>query len=345
VPGLPEAMHAASGCPMAAQLAALQQLLPRLEALPSVRSASINRSSVPIIALTATLPAANAGGAADGASVELQLDISLHSEIHAGLPAAQHVRMLHSLLPALQPLVLTLKQLLHRHGLKSAFTGGLSSYALVVLVSRFLLDRHALKFETLLRPSTAARNAAADSADATGATNTPLLPPGAYTPLEQRSLGGLLLECMHFIGTVFDPQRHAVWSGRRPTRQHGPLIGTSTLEYGFVCRDSSAELDAFALQPLVCADPVLQGNNVGKTCYRIGQIQRLFREAAAAALEASESAACRLEAVLAAASAKAEEAHGSNEAARALSVEVGTEVATAEAQVIEALFSGGNGSA
>ena len=50
------------------------------------------------------------------------------------------MRWLHSALPPLQPLVLALKELLRRHELKSTFTGGLSSYALTVMVSHFLAN-------------------------------------------------------------------------------------------------------------------------------------------------------------------------------------------------------------
>jgi hypothetical protein len=64
------------------------------------------------------------------------------------------VRWLHALLPPLAPLVVMLKALLHRHGLKSTFTGGLSSYALVILVARFLMDRPRLRCR-LWAPTTA----------------------------------------------------------------------------------------------------------------------------------------------------------------------------------------------
>lgn len=125
---------------------------------------------MPIIALSAALP---------GTTAELHLDISLHTSQHGGLQAAQHVRMLHSLLPALQPLVLIIKGVLHTHGLKTAFTGGLSSYALVVLISRFLLDRHALHY-----PCSVPDEAAA-----------------VQNEMPRLSLATLLLECMHFLGT------------------------------------------------------------------------------------------------------------------------------------------------
>ena len=85
-PGIAEAC--AAGCDMmTAQMGLLQQLAPRLEALPSVKSVSINKSSVPVIALTFALPGPRAPGLPD----ELHLDVSLHSELHAGLQAVREV--------------------------------------------------------------------------------------------------------------------------------------------------------------------------------------------------------------------------------------------------------------
>ena len=119
VPGL-------EGLPdMQAQLHLLAALHARLERLPGVTSASIQKSVVPIVTLTA-----------ESGAEELHLDISLHTPQHSGLLAAQHVRQLHLVLPALQPLLLVLKQLLRHQQLKAAYTGGLSSYALTIMTAR-----------------------------------------------------------------------------------------------------------------------------------------------------------------------------------------------------------------
>jgi len=248
VPGL----AGSADCSMGAQLALLELLQPQLAQLPGVVSTAINKASVPIIALSAVLP---------GTATELHLDVSLHTEHHGGLQAAQHVRMLHTLLPVLQPLVLILKELLHRHSLKSAFTGGLSSYALVVLVSRFLLDRHALRYPCSVTP----------------------YPEGDGWRPEHggpHSLASLLLECMHFLGSVFDPKRHAVRHPRPSPRSGHVLPGKHVLEFGFVHREHR-DLEQFAMHPLLCADPIRLDNNIGKTCYRIHQIQALFAATAA----------------------------------------------------------------
>ncbi|CCI42241.1 unnamed protein product [Albugo candida] len=61
-----------------------------------------------------------------------------HSPGHSGLSARDLVFSYQTQMPALRPLVLVLKRHLKALGLNCAFTGGLSSYALVLLVVRFL---------------------------------------------------------------------------------------------------------------------------------------------------------------------------------------------------------------
>ena len=46
-----------------------------------------------------------------------------------------------------------------------------------------------------------------------------------------------------------------------------------------------------AHHPLYVSDPVKPTNNAGVACYRIGQIQKLFREVAAAAVTRLDAAA------------------------------------------------------
>eukprot|EP01099_Mayorella_cantabrigiensis_P003172 TRINITY_DN2470_c0_g2_i1.p1 TRINITY_DN2470_c0_g2~~TRINITY_DN2470_c0_g2_i1.p1 ORF type:complete len:1346 (+),score=243.05 TRINITY_DN2470_c0_g2_i1:42-4079(+) len=62
--------------------------------------------------------------------------------VHTGLPACRIIKELKQQYAPLEPLVLILKQLLSERGLNNAYTGGLSSYCLVFLVSSFLQLRH-----------------------------------------------------------------------------------------------------------------------------------------------------------------------------------------------------------
>lgn len=377
VPGLdspPDGSLDVSNGPMAAQLEALHKLLPRLSSVPSVASATVNRSSVPVIALTAEVsaPSADADGAktslaaADGGEqpagpagetdappapkTTLSMDVSFHTPQHRGLVAAGHVRWLLMHLPYLPPLVMLLKALLHKHGLKTTFTGGLSSYALVTMVARFLLDRHALGYsrppQTPDEPAPTAppmppMPPAADAAAPADHTHThatptltegeapreapptpapiPQLPPGApvaggmYVPVglsgpSGPSLGALLLELLTFYADVFEPSRHAILGS------YG-LFGAPPPGCGFVERVSLGPLvnahvpppphrrhkplklkreDPFPMEPLVCVDPTDLANNTAKACYRVGQLQKLFRAAAKAVAATADAHAAAI---------------------------------------------------
>lgn len=245
---------------MQAQLHALAALQARLERLPGVTSACIQKSAVPIVTLTAV----SAAGAED-----LHLDISLHTPQHSGLLAAQHVRQLHLVLPALQPLLLVLKQLLLHQQLKATYTGGLSSYALTVMTAHFLLDGSAGpgRGERRRPPLVIAHDSDA------------LPPSGSREPTT--TLATLLLACLHFFGEVFDGKKHAVCAGYGCTEDSA--LG------GFVTREHRA-LEAFELHPILVCDPVCPTNNVAKGCYRIAQIQRVFQQAAGAAIAAANAA-------------------------------------------------------
>lgn len=240
-----------------AQLQALKKLLPRLEALPV--KASIQKSSVPIIALEVT----------EGTAAGLKVDLSLHSLRHSGIMAAQNICWLQAGLPALQPLTLILKELLRLHDLKSTYTGGLSSYALTNMVALFLL----------LSPMVRAERAA-DAAAAKGAAPPTALPPSpSGSPV---ALATLLLELLHFYGCLFDPAAHALAWDRGVHDEPVVVIGR---------RHSSGALAVHEHAPLLIFDALDATNNVGKCCYRFSLIQKVFRCAAAAGRAAATAAA------------------------------------------------------
>lgn len=77
------------------------------------------------------------GGLATG----LGLDVSFQTATHSGLSSIQLVNRLVRELPLLRPLVLMVKRILRANGLNDSFTGGVSSYGVVLLVASFL-ERH-----------------------------------------------------------------------------------------------------------------------------------------------------------------------------------------------------------
>jgi len=348
---------------MDAQLSALELLLPHLSAVPGVVSATINRSVVPVIAVTADAAAfaatAKDGRTTGGSNQCLQIDISIHTERHRGLVAADHIRWLCSSLPPLAPLVVFLKVLLQKADLKSAFTGGLSSFALVLMVARFLIDRPMLRYtrwggvrrtqsvdrlvaaadlEHISSTSRAAAEAdlvssfepltvepasasagciatdAALSAVAAAATDAAVAAAAAAAAAAtgsgeagrahavvggldcashvdaKPSLGTLLLEVLGFYGHIFDPKRHAILGG----------VGMGAIPpagCGFALRrdipcliglcQAMTPFDPFAMQPLLCIDPVDLSNNAARACYRIAAVQKLFAQTAASAVTAA----------------------------------------------------------
>ena len=69
-------------------------------------------------------------------AVEVNLDVSFDSPSHSGLAAASLVRQLMQDLPALTPLTLLLKVVLARKDLNDPYTCGLSSYGLLLMLTK-----------------------------------------------------------------------------------------------------------------------------------------------------------------------------------------------------------------
>ncbi|XP_020573232.1 uncharacterized protein LOC110019761 isoform X2 [Phalaenopsis equestris] len=72
----------------------------------------------------------------------IRLDISFKSTSHTGLQTSELVRKLTQQFPASVPLALVLKKFLADRSLDHSYSGGLSSYCLVLLITRFLQHEH-----------------------------------------------------------------------------------------------------------------------------------------------------------------------------------------------------------
>lgn len=266
VPGLdgmpPDGSLDTSRGPLPAQLDALRLLLPRLAQLKGVATASVNKSAVPVIALTADVPAEaevekgtedaesvtgessssadSSDCGADGAAArstaaasassppQLCMDVSINTPLHRGLMAAHHVRWLHSQLPFLPPLVMLLKALLHKHSLKTTYTGGLSSYALVTMVSRFLLDRHALLY--LRPPQTPPPQSEAVAPPAALEPIQPPLPPEPPSDSAKTTTTEVTIGAMPPLPPMMPPLPPPQ---QQPTT--GGLVGGGSLSGGMIC--------------------------------------------------------------------------------------------------------------
>ncbi|KAJ4804100.1 Non-canonical poly(A) RNA polymerase PAPD5 [Rhynchospora pubera] len=121
----------------------------------------------------------------------IRLDISFKSPSHTGLQTSELVRELIQQFPASVPLALVLKKFLADRSLDHSYSGGLSSYCLVLLITRFLQHEHHLG-----------------------------------QPVKQ-NLGILLMDFLYFFGNVFDPRQMRIsirGSGLYLNRERGLSI-------------------------------------------------------------------------------------------------------------------------
>ncbi|GAA0165394.1 mRNA polyadenylation factor [Lithospermum erythrorhizon] len=101
----------------------------------------------------------------------IRIDISFKSPSHTGLQTTELVKELTEQFPAAIPLALVLKQFLADRSLDQSYSGGLSSYCLVLLITRFLQHEH------------------------------------HHGRSIVQNYGSLLMDFFYFFGNVFDPRQ------------------------------------------------------------------------------------------------------------------------------------------
>ncbi|XP_020553321.1 uncharacterized protein LOC105173333 isoform X1 [Sesamum indicum] len=129
-------------------------------------------------------------GANDGFK-SVRLDISFKSPTHTGLQTTGLVKDLTERFPSVTPLALVLKQFLADRSLDQSYSGGLSSYCLILLITRFLQHEH-----------------------------------HHGRPINQ-NYGSLLMDFLYFFGNVFDPRQMRIsvqGSGLYLNRERGCSI-------------------------------------------------------------------------------------------------------------------------
>lgn len=211
----------------------------------------------------------------EGASIAL--DISFEGPGHRGLEANQMIVSLLTKHVNLRPLVLVLKCFLTRRSLSEAFTGGLSSYSLLLMVVRFLQE--------------------VESSSS-----------GMHFHVEEThidDLGSLLLGFLKFFGEQFDVRqtgisvRRKCYFSRRDNQlqflqQHHQQHQASFNAPWSDMIDRRHSLQGmrngvagppvyfpFKFDPVFIEDPLEERNNVARNCFRIVQVQRCWTEAAA----------------------------------------------------------------
>ncbi|XP_045828053.1 uncharacterized protein LOC123920018 isoform X3 [Trifolium pratense] len=218
-------------------------------------------------------------------SKSVRVDISFKSPSHTGLQTTGMVKELTEQFPAATPLALVLKQFLADRSLDQSYSGGLSSYCLVLLIIRFLQHEHHLGRpinQVINLMNQVKRNKNRDFAvflinDELAENDLSwvlecssyflgsflfldkLLPLNEFSSIFLQNYGSLLVDFLYFFGNVFDP------------RQMRISVQGSGL---YIKRERGCSID-----PIHIDDPLFPTNNVGRNCFRIHQCIKAFSEA------------------------------------------------------------------
>ncbi|KAL3927534.1 MAG: hypothetical protein SGBAC_013049 [Bacillariaceae sp.] len=234
----------------------------------------------------------------------LQLDVSFDSPEHHGLAAVEMVSQILEELPLIRPLVLVLKQFLLDRGLLTAYTGGLSSYCLFLMVARYLqeqpssygdcgsllmgfldfygnfFDPRATGISVRRRQYFVRPNYSAASYHAAGEGMWPPPSPSHQTHAPSGSPAKaprdfLRRNSFNDAGSVDDIRRPA-----RPLRlATGHRYVSHNIAHTETLNNNFEHGRPFTFDPLFVEDPLSSRNNVGRNAFRIFQVQRAFSDA------------------------------------------------------------------
>lgn len=171
----------------------------------------------------------------------VNMDLSFDAPSHRGLSTCAFVKGLVAEFPALQALAVVLKQFLVMKGLNSPYSGGLSSYGLVLLLTS---DMQRSRQPGITKASTLRWFNACSADD------------------KSLYLGSAFLSFLDMFGRRFSPKVHAV-----SVREASGEITRNSLGINFVSH------------PLVLVDPFDPSNNVGRACFGVSQVQHAISEA------------------------------------------------------------------
>jgi hypothetical protein len=249
----------------------------------------ISRTVVPVIKVSTK----------DTRARTIQLDISFDGPEHHGLAANEMIAEVMQELPMIQPLVLVLKQFLKDRSLLTAYTGGLSSYGLFLMVTRYLqehpsswgdcgsllmgfLDYFGNSFDPRTTGISVRRRQyfARMNYD----QSQPMWDfgfPQHITPSPSSSVGGrpdLIRRNSFNENATMDGlglSIRSVSGSAGPHAPRPPLFQPSS--HHRVSHQQYKPTSTF--DPLFIEDPLSEGNNVGRNAFRVFQVQRAFSDA------------------------------------------------------------------
>jgi Nucleotidyltransferase domain len=221
----------------------------------------------------------------------IQLDISFDGPVHHGLEAIEMTNDILKQYPMVRPLLLVLKQFLLHRGLSTAYTGGLSSYCLFLMITRYLQEQSSSWgdcgsllmgfldfFGNSFDPRATGISVGRRLYFARMGPHIPYQPsviPVSTPPVQQSSIGkNDLLHRRH----SFTEKGNSEPASSRPPRYQPPASPRFPAPAISENTDLAAR-KSYTFDPLWVEDPLSAGNNVGRNAFRIFQVQRAFSDA------------------------------------------------------------------
>jgi DNA polymerase sigma len=156
----------------------------------------------------------------------LAVDISFEGSGHGGVASSKYVRdLLHNRYPETIPLVLVIKELLAQRHLNEPFTGGVSSYAVVLMVvavfQMWYYERDGKGgSKDKARAFAAWRAAVVDTNNGASANNNPThnadMPSLPIGKKERINMGEMLTKFFSFFGREFDIRQYGLCIDKDP---------------------------------------------------------------------------------------------------------------------------------
>jgi DNA polymerase sigma len=241
----------------------------------------VDVSSIKVITNTA-VPVIKFKTRASVSGCVVSLDVSFEGNIHQGLEANRLNVALMSEFPSLRPIVLILKQFLTRRGLCESFTGGLSSYALLLLCARFLQEQPILTpldlggtllgllnfYGNHLQPAVTGISVARRTYFSRNDLGPSLMPPPSPRTGLPHNIASVPSNGSGSNTGVASNRRHSYNTTPHP---HPPSLVDPSSSF-------ASSFKPYKFDPLFIEDPLAFENNVGRNCFRVHQVQKLWSE-------------------------------------------------------------------
>jgi len=166
----------------------------------------------------------------------MQIDISVQDSKHQGLKCVELVKSYMEEFEALEPLLYSLKNLLKNANLNDPYTGGLSSYGLILMLVSFLQNQNEHGKNITIKKEVNSNN-----------------------------IGRLFLEFCYYYGVVFDHSKYVI--NAYPMNGNDNYQDKESLNFLYSLQST---------HDLIIVDPLTKNNNVARSTHQIGNIKMSF---------------------------------------------------------------------